>query len=88
MRGCSKSCLATALTHIQPNILVDETDHARLADFGLATVTQNMDSVQSASHQHGHTPRWAAPEILNEGAHSKEADIFALAMVMIEVRCG
>ena len=31
--------------------------------------------------------RWTAPEILNEeGTHSKEADIFSFAMVMVEAR--
>ena len=70
----------------QPNILVDGSDHARIADFGLATVTQNLDSVKSASSQRGHTARWSAPEVLNEGLYSKEADIFSFAMVMIEVR--
>lgn len=37
---------------------------------------------------HGHTARWTAPEIMDrEGAVSKEADVFAFAMVMVEVRC-
>jgi len=68
---------------------VDGSGHARIADFGLATVTQNLDSFRSASRQHGHSARWAAPEILNErGTHSKEADVFAFAMVIIEVRHG
>ena len=67
---------------------MDDSGHARLADFGLATVTQNLDSIRSASCQHGHTARWAAPEVLIEGTYSKEADVFAFAMVMIEVRRG
>jgi len=33
-----------------------------------------------------HTLRWTAPEVLNGGKYSKEADIFSLAMVTIEVR--
>lgn len=38
---------------------------------------------------YGHTARWTAPEILDGGGTvSKEADVFAFAMVMIEVRCG
>jgi hypothetical protein len=38
---------------------------------------------------YGHTARWTAPEILGEeGGVSKEADVFAFAMVMIEVHWG
>lgn len=38
---------------------------------------------------YGHTARWTAPEVMGgEGAVSKEADVFAFAMVMIEVHCG
>ena len=67
---------------------MDEFSHARIADFGLATVVQNLDSMRTASSQHGHTVRWAAPEVLCEGTYSKEADVFSFAMVMIEVRHG
>ncbi|KAF9789353.1 kinase-like domain-containing protein [Thelephora terrestris] len=70
------------------NILVDSSDHARIADFGLAMVTKNLDSVPSASHHHGYTPRWTAPEVLKDGKYSKEADIFSFAMVMYEVFAG
>ena len=76
--------LTAVLTTGQPNVLVDHSGNALLADFGLATVTQNLDSVQSATHRGGHTPRWAAPEVLTEGTFSKEADIFSFAMIMIE----
>ena len=74
------------LTRIQSNILVDASGHARITGFGLATVTQNFDSIRSTSNHQGHAARCTAPEILNEeGTYSKEADVFALAMVMIEV---
>ena len=78
--------LVMILTRVQPNILVDDTGHARITDFGLATVTKNLDSIRSLSEDHGHTARWTAPEILNEqGTYSKEADVFSFAMVIIEV---
>ena len=67
---------------------MDDSGRARLADFGLATVTQNLDSMQSASRQRGYTARWAAPEVLEEGLCSKETDIFSFAMVMVEARRG
>ena len=86
MRGSSDSSSTVVLIPGQPNILVGDSGNALIADFGLATVTQNLDSMQSISRQRGHTPRWAAPEVLNEGTYSKEADIFSFAMVMIEVR--
>jgi len=88
VRNCSKSRFATVLTLGQPNILMDDSGHAHIAEFGLATLTQNPDSMQSTTLQHSHTARWAAPEVLSEGTYSKEADIFSFAMVMIEVRHG
>ena len=78
--------LTTALTRVQPNILMDDNGNARIADFGFTTVTLNLESVRSVQCQRGFTPRWTAPEVLDEGPHSKEADIFSFAMVMIEVR--
>ena len=79
-----KSGFTIILTLSQPNILVDDSGHVQIADFGLTMVTQNLDSVQSASSHHSHTARWAVPEVLNRGIHSKETDIFSFAMVMIE----
>ena len=86
VRTCSNP-LTTILTPDQPNILVDHSGHAVIADFGLATVTQNLDSIRGSALQRGYTARWAAPEVLNEAIYSKEADIFSFAMVMIEVCC-
>ena len=85
--GRPKSRFTIVLTRVQPNILIDDSGNARIADFGFTTVTLNLDSVRSAQGQHGFTPRWTAPEVLKEGPHSKEADTFSFAMVMIEVRC-
>ena len=67
----------------QYNILVDNSGHARITDFGLPTVTQDSESPQNTGL---YTARWAAPEVLRDGICSKEADIFSFAMVMIEVR--
>ena len=72
-------------THCQANILVDDSDHARIADFGLAVVTKNSNSIQSAPHQHGFTLRWTAPEVVVNREPTKESDMFSFAMVTIEV---
>ena len=70
------------------NILVEVVDnipHARIADFGIATVTKNLDSIRTETRQDVHTPRWSAPEIIREQNPSKESDVYSFAMVMIEV---
>ena len=77
------------LTPKQQSILVDNSGRARIADFGLATVTRRLGSVVSVLDEYQLTARWTAPEILNDqGPYSKEADIFSFAMVTIAVRCG
>ena len=78
----------TALTPDQPNIFVENSGLAYIADFGLAKIIKNQDSVKSASYQNGYTIRWAAPEVFIKAEYGREADIFSLAMVMIEVRYG
>ena len=70
------------------NILVDVVDnipHARIADFGIAIVTMNLDSIRPPTRQEAHTPRWSAPEILREQNPTKESDIYSFSMVTIEV---
>ena len=62
---------------------------ALITDFGLALVTQSLDSIWSATDECAHAVRWTAPEILNGwGTYSKEGDVFSLAMVTIEVFMG
>ena len=86
VRDRSKSSSTIVLTPGQSNILVDAIGRARITDFDLGIVTQNLDTIQGAWVNQGHTARWTAPEILNgEGTYSKQADVFSFAMVMIEV---
>ena len=86
VRGCYISYFATKLITDQSSILVDATGHARITDFGLAVVTQDLSSTRGTSAGLDHIARWVAPEILsNRGTYSKEADVFAFAGVTIEV---
>jgi serine/threonine protein kinase len=70
------------------NILVEVVDnepHARIADFGIALVTKNLDSIRPETHHDVHTPRWSAPEVIREQNPSQKSDVYSFAMVMIEV---
>ena len=78
--------LRTSRTPNQSNILVETTGHIRIADFGLAKIAKNLGSIRATSHQKGFTIRWAAPEVLSEEAYGEKADVYSLALVMIEVR--
>ena len=56
-------------------------------DFGLAKIVRDPKSEASASKNHGHTPRWTAPEIFLYGTSpTRESDMFSFAMVIYEVR--
>lgn len=93
--GISKECVSIliavarlVLTLRQSNVFVDESGHACIADFGVATITKEVDSTQSTAYEPGLTPRWTAPEILNGESYTKAADVFSFAMLMIEVHHG
>ena len=87
MRGHSRSDFYCIDVN-QSNVLVDAAGRARITDFYFATVITDVDSELSTLFQRSCTQRWTAPEVLNGGRYSKEADIFSLAMVMVEVRHG
>ena len=64
---------------------VDDSGHARIADFGLATVTKDLDTAHNTTYDVGVIPRWTAPEVLHGGPCTKAADVFSFGMLMIEV---
>ena len=76
-----------SITRNQPNVLVDRSGRACIADFGLTKITKHPHSVQSASQRHGLALQWSAPEVLKEGEYSKKADVFSFGMVVYEVCC-
>ena len=65
--------------------IVEDAPHARIADFGIAIVTKNLDSARPATYQGHHTPTWSAPEVLSGENPSKESDVYSFGMIMVEV---
>ena len=68
------------------NILVDDEGTARIADFGLATVIDEVIGADS-SNRAGAT-RWMAPELVKEGLrqHTQQTDVWAYGCLFLEVR--
>ena len=76
----------------QANILVDKRGSARVADFGLmAMVDLSTVLLSGTSVSSGGTLRWMSPELLDperfssNGRPTREADRYALGMVIYEV---
>ncbi|KAG9124187.1 hypothetical protein FRC07_012502, partial [Ceratobasidium sp. 392] len=66
------------------NVLVSEEGVPMITDFGNAVLEQGTMQFTETVKQDGITPRWTAPEILEEKTRqSKEADVYALGMEVI-----
>ena len=78
----------------QPNILIDSKGSPRLVDFGLCSITKNIDPVTASTPNHGCTVRWCAPELLGVGdvisvekrKPTNKSDVYSLSMVIAEAR--
>ena len=73
------------------NILVDSSQRARVADFGLSAVDDPQIrywTSQTAVGSKGGTARWQAPELNGDVVvhNSKGSDIYAWSCVCYEVR--
>lgn len=68
------------------NILLDDSDIAKLADFGVAASTNSGGGTDERSSMM--TRRYAAPEQLAGGEASMQSDIYSLALVMVEALTG
>jgi serine/threonine protein kinase len=62
----------------QPNIIVDDSGHPRITDYGIATVFASLSLTKVYRCM-----RWANPQRSSE----REGDIFSFAMVIVEVGC-
>ena len=77
----------------QPKIIIDADGNPRLRDFGLCSITENIDSVNASTPNHGCTVRYCAPELLDvdgvmrpdKRKPTTKSDMYSLSMVIVEV---
>jgi len=101
--GISRGCVFTArvtpiLLSLPPkaNVLIGQTGHACLADFGLLTIISDPKYVlSSSSHNQGGTVRWMSPERIaperfgfKNSRPTIASDCYALGMVIYETISG
>ena len=74
---------------LQPNILITNgtPPRARISDFGLCAIVPTA-SFSPTGVETGGTVGFMAPELLEGGEVSKEADMYAFGMVVYEVIAG
>jgi serine/threonine protein kinase len=84
------------ISPVKANILIDQSGHARLADFGLLTIiTDPTNPFASSSYTQGGTARWMSPELIDpqrfglKGSRpTRSSDCYALGMVIYETISG
>ena len=94
--GWSYDSILLILLPTKANILIDQTGHARLADFGLLTIISDPTNLlSSSSYAQGGTARWMSPELIDPkrfefetSRRTKCSDCYALGMVIYETISG
>ena len=66
------------------NIMIDGRGHARITDFGLARLTDELNPRESAAG----TPAYMAPEQLAGQRATVQSDLYALGLVLFELFTG
>ncbi|KAF8526297.1 kinase-like domain-containing protein [Hysterangium stoloniferum] len=70
------------------NIMIDDTGHARIIDFGLSRILSDTQD-EDTYHPSGTSLCWCAPELLIEGAlRTKSSDIYAFGSTILELLTG
>ena len=67
------------------NILISQQGQAKVADFGLALLTDSSAGEDAALYG---TPQYMAPEYIETRQHQKVSDVFSLGLVFYEVLTG
>lgn len=70
------------------NILVDTNFRGKLANFGLAKSTEDMEQGLALTRHIEGTFGYLAPEYINDGLVSSKIDVFAFGVVLLEMLSG
>ncbi|KAG8897308.1 hypothetical protein FRB99_008238 [Tulasnella sp. 403] len=71
------------------NVLVDDDGEAKLCDFGLSRLLQDVLPGLTTSDLRQESLRWMAPEqLLREDIYTTESDVYALGCLIIEIISG
>jgi hypothetical protein len=81
---------------LQANVIMSASGDAQVGDYGLSLITSNPSFTIAATPGVTGSSRWLAPEIINPPSKSsskpltssKPADVFAFAMLAVEVFTG
>lgn len=66
------------------NVMVDGRGRARITDFGLAEMAEDLAHVRERSG----TPAYMAPEQLEAGIATERSDLYALGLILFEIFTG
>ncbi|WIA30080.1 hypothetical protein OEZ86_000175 [Tetradesmus obliquus] len=66
-----------------PNVLLDSSGRAKIADFGISRFKDPSRSWLSVTHQGG-TPNYMAPELFNGSRVDEAADVYSLGCILYE----
>lgn len=69
------------------NVLIDKSNRARVADFGIAKVMGSQTKLTSAQHTVG-SPCYMSPEQCGVGEVSPASDLFSLGIMLYEMLTG
>ena len=67
------------------NILIDDTNNIKLADFGISKCLTNLSSKSGAKTFDTGTTKWMAPEIINENPYGFKVDIWSVGCTVVEM---